>query len=171
VKTATTAYYACGTGKCLPMRLRSTDPVVITQTEGDWTCAYLVARDGAAQGWVRSGDLRAIPSDLNPPLAAFIGTWLQDSNRIRIRASKTVGALELTGEASWHGPRGSVNTGEVSAIAAPQENKLHIQDGACTIDLALSGSFLLANDNNMCGGLNVRFWGIWKRARSPDPVK
>ena len=165
VKAATTAYYACATGKCLPMRLRPGDPAVISRSEGDWTCGYFVAPGGAAQGWVPSNDLRPILSDPNPPQTAFIGTWIQDSNSIRIRASKTSGSLELTGQASWHGPRGSVNTGEVSAVAAPQGNKLHLQDDACTIDLALIGGFLLAHDNNMCGGANVRFWGIWKPVR------
>src|SRR5579884_3267914 len=51
VKAASTAYYACATGKCLPMRLRPGDPVVMNRSEGDWTCGYLVARDGAAPGW------------------------------------------------------------------------------------------------------------------------
>ena len=148
------------------MRLRPADPVVINRAEDAWTCGYLVARDGAAPGWIRSGDFRPIPSDPNPPLNAFVGTWLQDQNRIRIRASKTAGSLELTGSATWHGRAGSVNTGEFSSVAAPQGNQLHIEDDACKIDLALSGRFLLADDNNMCGGLNVRFWGIWKRAAS-----
>jgi len=171
VKAASPAYYGCATGKCLPMRLRPGDPVVMNRSEGDWTCGYLVARDGAAQGWIRSNHIRPIPADPNPPVTAFIGTWLQESNRMRIRASKTAGSLELTGEASWHGRRGSVNTGEVSAVSAPQGNKLHFQDDACRIDLALLGRFILANDNNMCGGANVRFWGIWKRAAATAPGK
>jgi hypothetical protein len=65
----------------------------------------------------------------------------------------------------------SVHTGEVSAVAVPQGNKLHVQDDACQIDLALLGRFLLADDNNMCGRLNLRFWSIWKRAQTPDPLK
>jgi hypothetical protein len=40
----------------------------------------------------------------------------------------------------------------------------YTEDDICTVNLALLGNYLLANDNNMCGGVNVRFWGVWKRA-------
>ncbi len=48
----------------------------------------------------------------------------------------------------------------------PAGNHLHVEDDACHIDLALIGRYILANDNNGCGGANVRFWGVWKRAQA-----
>ncbi len=163
VAKPTSAYYACGTGKCLPMRLAAGDPVVITRTEGDWTCGYLVAKKGSAQGWVRFFDLRPVNADPNPPPTAWGGNWVLNDNRIDIRASKGPSTLALSGHAYWHGGRGIVNDGEFTAEAAPAKNNLHIEDDICKIDLALIGPYLLANDNNMCGGVNVRFWGVWKR--------
>lgn len=171
VSVATTAYYGCATGKCLPMRLRAGDPVVLNRTEGDWTCGYLVARDGSAQGWVRSTELRPVASDPNPPSSAWIGTWVQDENQITIQACPRDAPATLTfdGKAYWHGPRNNIHSGRVSVQARPVGNRVHLDDQLCKIDLALSGKYLLANDNNMCGGLNVRFWGVWKRSSVAKP--
>jgi hypothetical protein len=43
--------------------------------------------------------------------------------------------------------------------------------GTCVLDLALVGKYIVAGDNEHCGGANVRLWGIWKRtgARSATP--
>jgi hypothetical protein len=175
VSTVTTAYYSCMAGKkCLPLRLKPGDPVVVGRIEGDWNCGYLTGRKGSAQGWVRFADIRLVDHDPNPPPAAWAGTWVQGENRIRIRNSKTPGQLSLAGEAYWHGLGDNVHTGEFAGEARPAGNLLHFADGpadSCTIDLALIGKFILANDNNSCGGMNVRFWGIWKRADLQDPLK
>jgi hypothetical protein len=141
------------------------DPVVVTRVEGDWTCGYLVGRKGSGPGWVRSRDLRSVDSDPNPSLAAWAGTWVQEENRIRIQSSNSAGKLTLHGEAFWHGFGDNVHSGEFSAEATPTGNHLHVEDDSCKIDLAMIGKYVLANDNNICGGLNVRFWGLWHRAR------
>jgi len=170
ISKPSTGYYACAAGsKCLPMALKRGDTVVIARSEGDWTCGYLTARTGAAQGWIRSQDLRAVPADPNPPLTAWAGTWLQDKNRITIEASKASGKLALDGEAYWRGGRDNVHEGSISGEVTPAGNHAHYEEGSaesCTVDLALIGDYLLANDNNKCGGLNVRFWGVWRRARA-----
>jgi len=160
VKTATTGYY-----QSIPMKLKPGDTVVVNRVDGDWTCGYLTARRGAAQGWIRSADIRPVNFDQNPPLSAWVGNWSQAENRIRIQPSKTSGKLDLEGEAYWHGIGDNVHTGEFSSEAAPAGSKLHVEDDPCRIDLALIGKYILANDNNMCGGMNVRFWGVWKHAR------
>jgi len=167
VAKPTTAYYGCAVGnKCLPMALKSGDPVVISRAEGDWTCGYLVARKGSAQGWVRSSDIRTVNSDSNPPLTAWVGTWAQGENRITIQRSRTSGKLDLEGEAYWFGPlHNGGHIGNISGEASPIGNHLHYtEEDICTVDFALLGKYILANDNNMCGGVNVRFWGVWKRA-------
>ena len=46
-------------------------------------------------------------------------------------------------------------------LVVPASSAFHISP----YGLALIGKYLLANDNNMCGGANVRFWGVWRRAR------
>jgi hypothetical protein len=146
------------------MGLKPGDPVVVNRVEGDWTCGYLAARKGSAQGWARSADIRPVEFAPSPPLTAWVGTWVQGENRIRIQNSKTPGKLDLKGEAYWHGRGDNIHSGEFSAEATPAANKIHAEDDECKIDLALVSDHLLANDNNMCGGMNVRFWGLWKRS-------
>ncbi|HEX5227354.1 MAG TPA: hypothetical protein VFW44_06570 [Bryobacteraceae bacterium] len=161
METPTTGYYGCETGKCLPMALKPGDPVVIGRQEGAWTCGYLVAPKGSAQGWVQTSSLQPIGADPNPPLSAWIGTWIQDKNHLTIKTSQTKLAIE--GEAYWFGSQHVQHTGEISGEATAAGNRLHYEDGVCNVDFALIGKYLLANDNNMCGGVNVRFWGVWKR--------
>ena len=167
----TTAYYGCAAGKnCLPMVLQPSDTVVVSRSEGDWACGYLTARKGAAQGWVRSSDLRVIEADPNPPLTAWLGTWVLDENRIRIERSRTSGKLSLDGEAYWRGGRDNVHEGAIAGEVTPQGNHAHYEEGSpesCNIDIALIGNYLLANDNSKCGGMNVRFWGVWRRLPTP----
>ena len=150
------------TSSKLAETLKTGDPVVVNRIEGDWTCGYLVGRKGSGPGWVRSKEIRLVDSDPNPPLAAWAGTWVQGENRIRI-STKTSGKLDLEGEAYWHGFGDNVHSGEFSAEATPASNHMHVEDDSCHIDLALIGKYILANDNNSCGGANVRFWGVWKR--------
>ena len=170
VTKATKAYYACEAGqKCLPMPLKAGDLVVIGRSEGEWTCGYLSSAKGAAQGWVRSADFRPVEADPNPPLTAWTGTWVQGENRITMERSNTSGKLSLDGEAYWRGGRDNVHEGAIAGEATPAGNHLHYEEGSaesCNIDLALIGKYLLANDNSKCGGMNVRFWGVWRRGNN-----
>ena len=154
------------TNSKLAETIKTGDPVVVTRVEGDWTCGYLVGRKGSGPGWVRSKEIRLLSADPNPPLSGWTGTWAQDENRIRIQPSKASGKLDLEGEAYWHGFGDNVHSGNFSGRASPAGNHLHVEDDLCQIDLALWGKYILASDNNSCGGMNVRFWGVWKRAQA-----
>jgi len=167
---STVGYIGCSSSQnCLSTKLAPGDPVVVFQAEPDWTCGYLSQNKGAGPGWVRSKDIRRVNFDAAPPLDAWLGIWANGDDRIRIQASKAPGQVELQGEGVWHGrTKDAVHTGDFSGEAAPAGNHLHfVESGAdsCTIDLTLIGKYLVANDNNLCGGEDVRFWGIWKRAR------
>lgn len=163
----TTAYFGCQSpGNCLPTALKPGDPVLVYKVDGDWTCGYLSQRNGAGPGWVRSKDIRLIAVDQNPPVDAWLATWRNGPNSIKIQKSKNPNALDLAGQAYWKGSA-SEHTGEFSGEAAPHGNQLHfVESGSdsCTVDLTLLGKYLVADDNEKCGGMNVRFWGIWKRA-------
>jgi hypothetical protein len=138
--------------------------MVVYHTGGDWTCGYLQQRDGAGPAWLKSGDLREVPADPAPTLDAWTGTWINGSGRIRIAAHD--GKLHLAGKAEWHGAAGVVHTGDFEGDAAPAGNRLHFAGSgadSCTVDLTLIGKYLVVDDNDRCGGMNVRFWGVWKR--------
>lgn len=174
VARPTTAYYACDAGKkCLPMPLKAGDTAVITRVESGWTCGYLSSRKGSAPGWISSGDLRVIEAEPNPPLSAWLGTWVQGENRITIERSRQAGKLSLDGEAYWRGGHDNVHEGAIAGEVTPTGSHVHYEEGgaeSCIVDLALSGKYLLANDNNKCGGMNVRFWGVWRRI-APRPQR
>jgi len=162
-----TGYWGCDSAKsCVPTKLAAGDVAAPYHTDGDWTCAYIQQRDGAGPGWVKAQDLREVHADPAPLLDAWFGTWANGLGRIRIAPSAAAGELHVSGENEWHGIGDVVHTGDFEGDASPAGNHLHFVEsgpGSCTIDLTLIGRYLVAGDNQLCGGMNVRFWGIWKR--------
>ena len=74
--------------------------------------------------------------------------------------------LRIEGHAWWLGARGVSHSGSIKALAVPSSNRLHFVEMTCVLDLALVGKYIVAEDNQQCGGANVRFWGIWRRSVS-----
>jgi hypothetical protein len=159
----------CGSPKgCISLPVETGSPVQTYYVRGQWTCGYYADSRGAGPAWFRSTDLRPIHYDLTPPLIAWVGTWAEGEDRVRITAAKD--SLYLRGNATWHGTKGVEHYGDIDGDATPNGNHLHFApsgpDG-CTVDLVLLGKFILASDNNLCGGLNARFQGFWRRVASP----
>ena len=162
------AYYGCGAGsRCLSMKLKPQQPVVIFGKSGDWICGYAQDEHGAAPVWVQAQQVSEIRPDPNPPATGWLGMWSNGDNRIEMKPTSDPLRLALTGHATWHGSAGAENSGEIEGDVTPSGNHIHYAEGAdaCSIDLTLFGKYLVANDNELCGGRNVRFWGIWTRAR------
>jgi hypothetical protein len=170
----------CGTSQTCSMTLKPGDPIVVDRVEGDWTCGYFTNWEGdpqgflkgmitPQQGWVRSREIYPVAVATNPPLSAWVGTWVEGWDRITIESSKTWGKLSLVGQARGLGPTDEAISGQFSGQATPVGNHLHLTDWAltrtCEVDLTLAGKYILAKDNNKCSDTYVRFWGIWKRAR------
>jgi hypothetical protein len=61
---------------------------------------------------------------------------------------------------------GGPHTGEMSGEAAPNGDRVVFVDGEdeCHVDATLLPPFLLARDNDRCGGANVRFNGVYLRS-------
>lgn len=166
-KTAAITWMACDSPKgCVSLRVNPGSPVLVYATDGPWTCGYYADRHGAGPTWFRSSELRQIKYELSPPIAAWSGTWIGGENRVVIAPAKSGKAVHLDGNAIWHGGRGVEHFGDAEGDAIPTGNHLHFVEGepaSCIIDLTLFGKFILASDNNGCGGMNVRFQGFWKR--------
>lgn len=169
VAVKTTSYFNCGGSQnCIAFPLSPGDSVVIYHNDGSWTCGYLSTHDGSTSGWVLTKDIRTLEADPNPPIKAWVGNWIQRDGRIRISLSKTPGRLSVEGDGAWQGNNGVAHSGDFFGDATPKGNHLHFVQGnadSCAIDLALFGNHLLANDNERCGALNVRFWNVWKRSK------
>jgi hypothetical protein len=162
-------WMACDSPKgCVSLPVETGSPVQIYYARGEWTCGYFADSHGAGPVWFHSTDLQLIHYALTPPLPAWAGTWAGGEDHVRIIAVKN--ELHLRGNAIWHGTKGVEHLGEINGNATPDGNHLHFApDGpnGCMVDLVLLGKFILASDNNLCGGLNARFQGFWKRAVSP----
>jgi hypothetical protein len=169
------AWTACDSPKgCFPLRFDPGSPVLIYAVKGAWTCGYSADRHGAGPAWFRSSDLRPVRYTLNPPLAAWSGTWTGGENHVILAPAKSGKALHLKGNATWHGANGNEHFGDAEGDAVPTGNHLHFVEGdsaACVIDLTLLGKFILASDNQGCGGMNARFEGLWKRSTGQESGK
>ena len=176
-KTAAVTWMACDSPKgCISLRVDPGSPVLIYTTNGPWTCGYSADRHGAGPAWFRSSDLRLVNYSLNPPIDAWDGTWTGGEDRVVITPVKHGNALHFKGNATWHGINGVEHFGHIEGEASPTGNHLHFEEAGpntCTIDLTLAGKFILASDNELCGGMNVSFQGFWKRtsSRQPTPEK
>jgi hypothetical protein len=150
-------------------------PVSTGKRNGDWTC---VSYYGSGNGWMLSSRLEAIQPDLHPPASAWMGTWVplgvkkqprEGVTKLTISAGAAAGSVKVEGQAYWfgavvHGERVE-HEGSVGGEARPHENRLHIADGGCEVDMALIGGFLNVRDNRGCGGMNVTFTGVWEKGK------
>jgi hypothetical protein len=164
-KTPALMWIACGSSTgCFLEKRDPGSPVLIYRNNGEWTCGYGVDRHGAGPAWFRTKDLRPLEFTVAPPIEAWYGVWKSGGDRVAISASKNAGGLHLVGNAVWQGANGNEHFGNAKGNAVPSGNRLHIVDGGCVIDLMLAGKYILADDNQGCGGMNVSFSGFWKRA-------
>ena len=148
----------------LPLVWRAGVPAVVYHAEGAWTCVGL--ENGPR--WVRSTELRAVPVDTKPRPTAWVGRWPMSNGSVTIRRHSG-DTLRIDGHAWWLGLPGVSHSGRIGGLVVPSGNRVHFVEDDCVLDLALVGTYIVAMDNQHCGGANVRFWGFWKRkvARSP----
>jgi hypothetical protein len=140
------------------------------------TLSALVAATGPALAKEKQGDV----------LAAWVGAWTTGPEQsVTIRRGPE-GMLSIEGFASWGASdpervaSGGVNVGEFQADVPTDwivGNHLIFgvgvdgairpdaaEDFECVVQLEIRGAQLIATDNGMCGGHNVRFDGTYSRA-------
>lgn len=137
------------------------DEVLVARTSNDWACVAFVGAKGIVTGWVARRQLVLAATELNPALSAWAGEWKSGRNNLTIRPQNG-GGIDINGVALWgHGP--APHTGEVQGTAIPAGTRARVKDGPCQVTLILADDWLVATDNNQCGGLNVTFTGIYRR--------
>ena len=145
------------------------DVVLIGHARGDYVCAFYPNRQGGTAGWIPAHDLARLPDPPSPRLEAWVGTWRDGDDTIRLAVKGD--ALTAEGEAFWPGldsdPKmmpGGPNIGDMGGTAHPRGASVVFEDqDGCRVALRLIGAFLVATDNHQCGGLNVRFDGVYRR--------
>jgi len=131
-------------------------------------CTYY----GTSKGKIIAGFLpeeNLTPENEQPTLTAefLLGTWRFGDDSIEIKAAGA-GKVKAHGHATYQTSE-TVNEGEFTASAAvPAPAELVLRDGEgdamCEVKLRRRGPYLVASDNNQCGGMNVSFEGIYTKA-------
>jgi hypothetical protein len=134
-------------------------------------CVYYGSPNGKiVAGFIPAENLKAIAEDNGMSIDFLIGTWKYESNSIEIKAS-TAGKVSGDGQASYQTAE-TVNEGSFSAqtpLAAGQKELVFKEgndESSCVVKLHRRGPYLVASDNNNCGGLNVSFSGIYTKAKT-----
>ncbi len=140
------------------------DEVVVAHRYQAFVCAWFHPKKGPPTvGWLPAVSVEVKKSAAPTGLEAWKGSWRYYDNVLDIAPKK--GALAVKGMASWDGGGGNVHVGGVEASAAPQGNVLRVVDEeeGCEVTLTFVGTLLVAHDNGECGGVNVRFDGVYRK--------
>ncbi len=167
-----------------------THQLLLGEKKGDYRFVHLFSERGSAYGWLAEKNVRVVKTK-KPKPSHWLGTWvtgkpqtakntevtgesetfLPDSIRITKLDAET---LRADGSAFWYGPvttyEGSdervVHFGAFKADAKPTGTRVVFseKESGCEVTLQqISPDLLFAADNGSCGGLNVRFSGVFLR--------
>lgn len=160
--------------------LVSGNVVLVGPTLGEYVCATYVGAKGATRtGWLPQGALAVSTAPVG--LDDWVGTW-KDGAEASIAITRKGEAVALVGSATYgmldpdRVRRGAINTGEFSADVRPRGAMLSFTQGdrgtlpyesgeefLCRVRMKLAPPFLLVDDNGACGGMNVRFTGLYRQ--------
>jgi hypothetical protein len=168
------------------------DAVVVSTTSGDYACATFTGpapKAVSTSGFLQRAQLAAPPAEtpVNAS-AAWAGEWRSGGEQTITIKPKGDGRIAIAGDATWgaYDPervkRGAVNAGQIGAdvsiadgVAAfamdddgatkPFDLKLPDDRDVCRVKLWRLGPFLVAQDNVRCGGMNVTFTGVYRKAK------
>jgi len=146
----------------------SGDTVVTGRDRGGYRCAFFPNKVGGSAGWVDRSKLQPLPVAV-PTLRDWAGDWKDGDNSLRIAVQG--GQLHVDGDAFWpsahptreqrpYGP----NMGQVEARATPRGADVEFAEDTCRVRVHSLGEVLIVADNSECGGMNVRFNGVYRRA-------
>jgi hypothetical protein len=151
--------------------LVSGDAVFAGPLNRGFRCVYYGRSNGKIiAGFIPVENLTAMVEDNGMSTDFLIGTWKYESDSIKIKAA-AAGQVSGDGQAYYQTPE-TVNEGSFSAQAslAVGQKELVFKEGndesSCVVKLHRRGPYLVASDNNNCGGLNVSFSGIYTKART-----
>jgi hypothetical protein len=142
------------------------DQVIVSRKFGSWMCSwYQPKKGGETVGWLPTVNLSIIDQATpTPSLEKWVGVWRHYDNSLSIKRNGSAPELKVEGQAYWRGLGDNVNEGSFAAGAAPQGNQLILKDDdGCEVSLRLVGDYLIAHDNFQCGGMNVRFDGVYRK--------
>lgn len=146
------------------------DRLLLGKAHGEWSCAWYQGKSRETVGWVRNRDLVAQP-DTAFQTGDWLGKWMEVyKGPGRLGISRVGSALQVNGNTRWIG-QNTENFGGISGKLTVSGRRGHVGPAGgketyeCSADMARIGDYLIVHDNGQCGGLNVRFDGLYVRAR------
>lgn len=163
------------------------DAVMVTDTVRGFACAVYVGSGPAftvTAGWIESGLLvPAVPGDV---AADFPGRWGYGEFHELAISPAGDGLVHISGSALFGADdpgrveRGAVNVGALDVVAPAGDDEIAFtvdwdnvvhdhgygepEDGFCRVRMHREGPYLVVSDNYRCGGMNVTFSGVYRRA-------
>jgi hypothetical protein len=137
----------------------------------NFRCVYYgTAKGTIAAGFVSADNLVPFADDEDLTQDFLVGTWTRDGNPKIVITAAGKDRVSAEGEASWPGlGRLATHEGGFSAVASWAGKEITFREGddaySCKVDLLRRGQYLVAKDNNYCGGMNVRFLDILVKLR------
>jgi hypothetical protein len=152
------------------------DLVVIGRRLDEFVCVDYWTAKSTRSGWLPAIALSPAKVSVNP--ADWSGDWKRVEAEIKI--STNAGKLQAEGHATYGAlnpdrvKRGAVNLGEFSGPVVLAEGQGTFADKdvdgnkpdspGCRIRMARAEKSLFVQDNGQCGGMNVSFTGLYRRA-------
>lgn len=163
--------------------LSTGDRVIITsQPDSDFSC---VVRPGTPSYQPDSG--LVVTALLEPDSERgddWLGRW-QANPEQTLSIEQAEDIFDITGDATWgmSDPQrvesGGINVGSFVASARAKKGRIAFTTGdaeatlpydpqsdSCSVQIWLAGEFLVASDNDRCGGMNVTFTGFYTRTEA-----
>ena len=146
------------------------DRLLLGKTHGEWTCAWYQGKSHETVGWVPNRDL-VVQAGAAVQAADWLGKWKEVyKGPGHLRVSRSGSAWHVDGETRWIG-QNTENFGGISGELKVSGRHAHVDPAAgkeafdCGADMVRIGEFLIVHDNGQCGGMNVRFDGLYTRAQ------
>jgi hypothetical protein len=129
-------------------------------------CAYYGTANGdIVAGFLPTDALEVTPDGGNLDAAFLSGTWAHLGLNPITFTSADGKAVHAKGKGIWHGLPGVVHSGSFSATAEPKGDSIEFRESdgglGCEVKIGRRGPYLVVSDNSYCGGMNVRFQGIY----------
>jgi hypothetical protein len=140
--------------------------LLVGRRYGSWICSWYQPLKGSETvGWLPVDSLVISDRPASPALEKWLGQWKYGDQSLNIRRDRKAGFLMVQGDAIWRGSGDNVHEGSVAGRSLPQGNELIVTEEACRVTLKLVGDYIVASDNSECGGMNVRFNGVYRKRR------
>ncbi len=148
----------------------SGDSVVTNRKRGDYVCAWFAPLQGAPTvGWLKASDLDPREDLSDASAKVWVGEWKYAENDIIFASADEPNTFSVKGNAFWKGLGDNIHIGELDGVAKHKDGSLEYSDGNGEFDCRASmrlatESFLIVADNMNCGGANVTFSGVYRKA-------